>query len=83
MRKSFVCVLLLLALAVGASAAELPAPGPEPRVVAAAEYHGNRKSRIFHRPGCRYYNCKNCVVLFTSRQAALEAGFRPCKVCKP
>ncbi|MGE4554161.1 MAG: Ada metal-binding domain-containing protein [Desulfovibrionaceae bacterium] len=46
-------------------------------------YHGNRNSHVFHRPGCRYYDCKNCVVVFHSRQEALEAGFRPCKVCNP
>ena len=31
-------------------------------------YHGNVKSKVFHKPGCRYYNCKNCTATFRSRQ---------------
>ena len=47
------------------------------------KYHGNVKSKIFHRPTCRYFNCKNCTAVFESREAAIEAGFRPCKICAP
>ena len=46
-------------------------------------YHGNTKSHVFHKPGCRYYNCKKCSVEFTTRVEALASGYRPCKVCKP
>ncbi|WP_246803911.1 Ada metal-binding domain-containing protein [Desulfosarcina cetonica] len=46
-------------------------------------YHGNVDSHIFHKPSCRYYNCKKCTKKFTSREDAIEAGYRPCKVCKP
>jgi methylphosphotriester-DNA--protein-cysteine methyltransferase len=46
-------------------------------------YHGNVRSKIFHRAGCRYYNCGNCVAVFATRQEALQAGYRPCKICKP
>lgn len=46
-------------------------------------YHGNSQSRIFHDSGCRYYNCKNCTVEFSSKEKAIEAGYRSCKVCKP
>jgi hypothetical protein len=31
-------------------------------------YHGNTKSYIFHKPSCRYYNCKNCTAEFTTRE---------------
>jgi len=24
-------------------------------------YHGNIESRVFHKPGCRHYYCKNCI----------------------
>jgi hypothetical protein len=30
-------------------------------------YHGNVKSEIFHKPGCRYYDCKNCTAVFRTR----------------
>ncbi len=46
-------------------------------------YHGNTKSKIFHKESCRYYNCKKCTANFTIRQQAIEAGYRPCKICKP
>ncbi len=46
-------------------------------------YHGNIESKIFHKSSCRYYNCKNCIKNFSSREEALRAGYRPCKVCKP
>lgn len=48
-----------------------------------AIYHGNQKSRIFHRPGCRYYDCANCTAIFNSKEEAIRAGYRPCGVCKP
>ena len=50
---------------------------------ASGGYHGNVKSHVFHRSGCRYYNCKNCTAVFQSREEAIAAGYRPCKVCKP
>lgn len=46
-------------------------------------YHGNSKSYVFHKPGCRYYNCKKCTVEFNTRDEAIAAGYKPCKVCKP
>ena len=44
-------------------------------------YHGNVKSHVFHGSGCRYYNCKNCVKMFQSREEAVRAGFRPHTDC--
>ncbi|MBW2653631.1 MAG: thermonuclease family protein [Deltaproteobacteria bacterium] len=46
-------------------------------------YHGNYSSKKFHRPGCRYYNCSKCTVLFQSRDEAIQAGYKPCKICNP
>lgn len=46
-------------------------------------YHGNQRSHVFHRPSCQHYNCPNCVVEFKSREEAIAAGYRPCKVCNP
>ncbi|MBG0789393.1 MAG: hypothetical protein H0S80_02730 [Desulfovibrionaceae bacterium] len=84
MRKLLLTAWLLLALAAAGTAVEMTAlPWTGDARAASMVYHGNQRSYIFHRPGCRYYNCKNCVVEFTSRQQALAAGFRPCKICKP
>jgi micrococcal nuclease len=46
-------------------------------------YHGNVKSKKFHRPSCRYYNCKNCTAIFHSREEAIRSGYEPCGLCKP
>ncbi len=54
------------------SAARQPVPGP---------YHGNVKSRVFHAPGCRDYNCASCTAVFQSVEEALKAGYRPHEAC--
>ena len=46
-------------------------------------FHGNVRSQVFHSPGCRHYNCKNCVEVFKTKQTATQAGYRPCGMCKP
>jgi len=46
-------------------------------------YHGNTRSMVFHQPACKHFTCKNCTEVFSSRQAALEAGYRPCGGCNP
>ena len=50
---------------------------------ASGAYHGNVKSHKFHRSSCRHYNCRNCTRNFSSRQAAVAAGYSPCGICKP
>jgi len=52
-------------------------------IAQSAIYHGNTESKIFHQASCRYFNCKKCSAEFTSREEAISAGYRPCKVCKP
>jgi len=47
------------------------------------EYHGNVSSRIFHGTDCKYYDCKNCTAIFATREEAIKAGYRPCKLCNP
>ena len=49
----------------------------------ATSYSGNTSSGIFHSPSCKYFRCKRCTASFTSRDAAIRAGYRPCKICKP
>jgi len=44
-------------------------------------YHGNRRSLVFHGPGCPDYNCKNCTVTLGSVQEAAGAGYRPHREC--
>jgi len=70
-------LVLVLAALLAWSPPEAPAQQP------ATVYHGNVRSRIYHRPGCRYYDCRMCVVTFTTKQQAEAAGYRGCKVCRP
>ena len=46
-------------------------------------YQGNTKSKKVHSPSCRYFNCKWCRVEFSSKQAAIDAGYAPYKKCMP
>jgi hypothetical protein len=54
----------------------------EPAQVA-KPYHGNVKTKKFHRHGCRYYSCRSCLANFKNREEAIKSGYYPCKVCKP
>jgi hypothetical protein len=53
-------------------------PAPPPR---AGLLHGNTKSGVFHRPGCSFYEGKECTARFLSREEAVAAGYKPCKLC--
>ncbi len=48
-------------------------------------YHGSDTTRIFCFPTCRHAGRISAPhkVFFPSERAALEAGYRPCKVCRP
>ena len=49
------------------------------------KYVGSVKSDKYHYPGCRWalkIKPENQVT-FTSAKEALEAGYVPCKVCRP
>ncbi len=48
-------------------------------------YTGNRRSYVFHRPGCTYgqQTGPGNRIRFDSRARALEAGFSPCRRCRP
>jgi hypothetical protein len=71
--------LIILLLGFGTVFQDAPAPA----IAAQQVYHGNVSSKVFHKPGCRHYDCKNCTAVFSTRDDAINAGYRPCKVCKP
>ncbi len=61
----------------GKEAQEQPSK-PQPR------YLGNAYNHTFHVPGCRYYGCRDCTTrAFDTREEAIKAGYRPCKLCQP
>jgi len=63
--------------------AEIPAPAYAETPAEQNEFRGNVKSKAFHQPGCRFYDGADCTTSFASRDEAQEAGYKPCKVCKP
>jgi micrococcal nuclease len=44
--------------------------------------HGNRRSHVFHRRGCRHFNCKQCTLGFETPDQARAAGYHPHRDCK-
>ncbi|MDR2831165.1 MAG: hypothetical protein LBB45_09095 [Methanobrevibacter sp.] len=51
-----------------------------------AKYAGNKKTKVFHELGCSDVKKKmnpDNKVYFSSRQEAIDAGYRPCKHCNP
>lgn len=43
---------------------------------------GNAFSHVYHLPGCDFYSCLNCTDTFDTVEAAIEAGYEPCRFCK-
>jgi hypothetical protein len=83
MRAAKIVATVLLLLLTTATATVAVAFPDEVNNVIATVYHGNTDSKIFHGPGCRHYNCGNCTASFQSRDAAIAAGYRACRVCDP
>lgn len=61
----------------GSSAPRDTSPSP------GAAYIGNTSSNKFHRPTCSYLPDQANRTLFSSREAALSAGYSPCGHCNP
>jgi len=63
---------------------KLTKPDTKP-TVAEYKYVASKNSEVFHKPDCRWAKriaAKN-LVGYNSRDEAIEAGKRPCKMCKP
>lgn len=48
-----------------------------------AKFMGNTDTFVFHSIACNFSKGKKCTQGFTSRDDALEQGYKPCKVCSP
>ena len=58
---------------------------PTTQAVAEYGYVASKNSEVFHKAGCRWakrISQKN-LVRYNSREEAIKAGKRPCKMCKP
>lgn len=60
---------------------------PNTNAVSSTEenYIGNKKTRKFHTPNCKWAKRTNSQnkISFQSRNEAVKAGFSPCQVCNP
>jgi hypothetical protein len=46
-------------------------------------YIGNVRSYVFHRQTCRHLPTARNRTYFDTRAQAINAGYRPCRNCKP
>ena len=48
-------------------------------------YVASKNSTVFHRPSCKWVERikEENRIRFTTREEAIEKGYRPCKVCEP
>ena len=58
---------------------------PTGQAVAESMYVASKNSEVFHRPECRWAQkiAEKNLVRYSSRDEAIKAGKRPCKMCKP
>ncbi|WDP92953.1 MAG: hypothetical protein HUN04_25790 [Desulfobacter sp.] len=69
------------ATAPSGTAPEKDAPGAAPP--AAPQFKGNAETLVFHSIDCKFAQGKKCTAEFATREAALDQGYKPCKVCNP
>ncbi len=62
------------------AASEKAAPAKK---VVEGDFHGNTEGHIFHKSSCKFYKSKNSTAIFKTRDEAIKAGYKPCKICKP
>jgi len=53
------------------------------KINCSGSYHGNVKSHVLHAPWFKYFDCKNCTKIFNNKNTAIDAGYKPCGICKP
>jgi hypothetical protein len=66
-------VIWLLVGMTGLSVGGSPAPA----------YIGNVRSYVFHRQTCHHLPATKNRTYFHTRKEAIDAGYRPCRKCKP
>ena len=54
-----------------------------PAMDEAPAFKGNPDTMVFHKITCNFATGKKCTEEFTTREAAVELGYKPCKVCNP
>lgn len=82
LRRALVVLLLLVTMGtVLAGCMDTPANSPG----ASYRYAASRNSDVFHYLSCRYVDAikSSNLLTFSSRDAAVRSGRRPCSACRP
>ncbi len=66
----------------GSSRRASPGLPAEARSAKAGPFHGNTQSHVFHAPGCRNYDCRNCTAVFATREEAVAHGYKAAGDCE-
>jgi len=50
-----------------------------------SEYVGSKNSKVFHKSSCPHARRlkPESMIIFSSRQQAIDSGRQPCKTCNP
>ncbi len=59
-----------------------PATSCEISILLDDTIHGDIHNRIYHLPGCTFYDCNQCTLEFKTIELAQAAGLSPCKLCR-
>ena len=44
---------------------------------------GNAGTLVFHSPDCQYSKSEKCTAVFSTREEAIQKGYKSCGTCKP
>lgn len=67
----------------GAGSEVVRSAAPTAAAISRTLYHGNTRSGVFHQSTCKDFNCKNCTIGLSTREEAINSGYRPCGMCRP
>jgi methylphosphotriester-DNA--protein-cysteine methyltransferase len=81
MPKTKTLVIAAVALAGLAGAGVAIRHSRRSQSAASTAYRAGHITKVFHQPGCRYYDSRKLLLEFASAAAAAAAGYRPCKLC--
>lgn len=76
-KMALICLLLYPAGGFAAQGKNTEAPVVKQEM----RYSANVKTKKYHNPRCRFYDCRDCAKFFKSPSAAKKAGYEPCGKC--
>jgi len=48
-----------------------------------SKFIGNTGTLVFHSPDCRYSKSEKCTDVFSTREEAIQKGYKACGTCNP